>query len=295
MIRASLVQFEPQPLAPATNFRRMGETIEAEASAGTDLVLFPELSNTGYVEPVGFGDPARTDVPEFAAALWQACADMQGDDIRQMAELATRHQLHLVLGLGLRDARLDGVMRNASVLIGPEGVIGSYVKLHQWQNEKLYFTRGNRIDTWPGPGCRLGMQICYDIRFPEITRILAQQGAQVVTSIWASSGREDAQVADEALFLHRAYTRATENGVFFLSCNRVGVQGGHRFLGRSCVLAPDGRVLGALDHDREDVLRITLDLRDIARYRASTGIWADRDPATYARYLTDPNPNDQTD
>jgi predicted amidohydrolase len=130
------------------------------------------------------------------------------------------------------------------------------------------------------------MQICYDIRFPEITRILALQGADVVTNIWASSGVDGAPVADEALFIHRAYTRATENGVFFLSCNRAGVQAGHRFFGRSCAVAPNGRVIGALEHDAEDVLRVEIDLQEVSRYRAFTGIWTDRDPALYARYFT---------
>ena len=190
-----------------------------------------------------------------------------------------------MIGLGLRDARRAGVMRNASLLIGPEGVLGDYTKVHQWQNEKLFFTGGDSIDTYPVLGTRLGMQICYDSRFPEITRILALHGASIVTCIWASFGAEDAPVADEALFIHRAYTRAIENGVFFLSCNRSGSLGGQRFFGRSCAVAPDGRVLGALGHDREDVLRVEIDLAEVARYRSFTGIWADRAPALYAKYL----------
>lgn len=285
MIRAALIQFEPQPLDPKGNFRRMADAIIAEGDTA-DLIIFPELANTGYVEPVSAGEPITSDVPHFGQALWDACADLRGEEIQHMTELAARHRVHLVLGLGLRDPLLRGVMRNASVLIGPQGVVGTYIKVHQWQNEKLYFTKGDQIDTWAGPGCRLGMQICYDIRFPEITRILALQGADIVTNIWASSGVDGEPVADEGLFIHRAYTRAIENGVFFLSCNRVGIQAGHRFFGRSCAVAPGGRVIGALDHDREDVLRVDIDLQEIARYRAYTGIWTDRDPAVYAGYLT---------
>ncbi len=284
MIKAALIQFEPQRLDPALNLRRMAEFIEAEGPAA-DLIVFPELANTGYVEPVAAGGPITADVSDYGTALWQACADLDGEEIAAFMQQAARLDTYLVLGLGIRDLRLRGVMRNASVLIGPQGLIGVYVKIHQWHNEKLYFTKGERIDTWPGPRCRLGMQICYDIRFPEITRILAQQGADVVTNIWASSGPDGRAPADEGLFIHRAYTRAIENGVFFLSCNRVGIQAGHRFYGRSCALAPDGRVLGALAHDREDVLRVEIDLDAVARYRAYTGIWADRDPALYARYL----------
>ncbi|WP_199260580.1 carbon-nitrogen hydrolase family protein [Paracoccus binzhouensis] len=285
MIAASLVQMDVTPLDPSANLRRIHDHIVAEAAAGTKLILFPELANLGYVEPLVPGGPMTQPPADYAFALWRACAAPDGPEIAALAEAAQRHGVHIVIGLGMRDPLRDGVMRNASLLIGPGGVLGSYVKLHQWQNEKLYFTRGDRIDTFPFGDTRLGMQICYDIRFPEITRILAMQGAGIVTSVWASFGGQDMPVSDEALFIHRAYTRATENGIFFLSCNRSGSHGGQRFFGRSCALAPDGTVLGALDHDGEDVLRVEIDLSQIARYRGFTGIWTDRAPEIYAKYL----------
>lgn len=285
MIAASLVQFDAEPLAPARNLARIHAHIRAEAGQGAGLILFPELSNTGYVEPLVPGGPMVSDVPHYGAALWNACAAPDGEEIAALAALAGGLGVHVVIGLGLRDGLRAGVMRNASLLIGPGGVTGTYVKVHQWQNEKLWFTKGDRIETFAALGTRIGMQICYDIRFPEITRILALQGAGIVTSVWASFGAEDAPVADPALFIHRAYTRAVENGVFFLSCNRAGVHGGQRFFGRSCAVGPDGTVLGALDHDGEGVLRVGLDLSAITRYRAATGIWTDRDPMLYARYL----------
>jgi omega-amidase len=285
MINASLVQFDAEPLAPEHNLRRICDFIDAEAASGARLILFPELANTGYVEPLVPGGPMTSRVSHYGEALYQACADPDGPEIAALAERAARHDVYLVVGLGLRDRELVGVMRNASLLIGPEGVVGDYMKIHQWQNEKLYFTRGDRINVFAALDGRIGMQICYDIRFPEITRILASQGAGIITSIWASFGAASQPVADEGLFIHRAYTRAVENGVFFLSCNRSGLHGDQRFFGRSCAIAPDGRVLGNLPHDREDVLRVTIDLADVSRYRSFTGIWADRAPELYAKYL----------
>ncbi|MBY6089792.1 carbon-nitrogen hydrolase family protein [Maritimibacter alkaliphilus] len=286
MIHAHLVQFDATPLDPARNFARMAEWITAEARAGAEVILFPELSNTGYVEPLVPGGPILADVPHYGAALCAACADPAGEEIAQLARLAAELRVTVVAGLGLREARRAGVIHNASVLITPEGIAGTYVKTHQWQNEKLYFTPGDALPVFPALGTTLGMQICYDIRFPEVTRALAVQGAEIVTSVWASFGADGAPVADEGLFLHRAYTRAVENGVFFLSCNRAGLHGDQRFFGRSCAIAPDGTVLGALDHDREDVLRVALDLGAVARYRSFTGIWADHRPALYARHLS---------
>lgn len=286
MIRASLVQFDAKPLDPRHNLSRMAGFIRSEAAAGADLILFPELSNTGYVEPLVPGGPMVSNVAHYGEALWQACAAPDGEEVAALEALCAEFGVHVVAGLGLRDPLLDGVMRNASLLIGPEGAMGSYVKVHQWQNEKLYFTPGDDISTFPALGQRIGMQICYDIRFPEITRILALQGAGIVTSVWASFGAEDAPVADEDLFIHRAYTRAIENGIFFLSCNRAGSIGGQRFFGRSCAVAPNGRVLGKLDHDREGVLQVEIEPAQIAQYRSYTGIWTDRARAVYHRALS---------
>ncbi len=284
MISASLVQFDVVPLASEHNIERMCKFIEAEAASGATLIVFPELCNTGYVEPLIPGGPMVSAVPHYGNALYQACADIDGPQIQKLKDASTAHNVVLVVGLGVKDQRLAGVMRNASLLITPTGIEGVYVKVHQWHNEKLYFTRGDSIATYPVLGTRLGMQICYDIRFPEITRIMACEGAGIITSVWASFGAESQPVTDDGLYIHRAYTRAVENGVYFLSCNRAGLHGDQRFMGRSCVIAPDGRVVGHLDHDREDVLRVELDLDDIARYRAATGIWVDRVPELYAKY-----------
>ncbi|WP_163852205.1 carbon-nitrogen hydrolase family protein [Pseudooceanicola aestuarii] len=285
MIAAHLVQFDAVPLDPARNFARMAEHIRAEAAAGADLIVFPELANTGYIEPLVPGGPIFAQVPHYGAALWSACAAPDGEEMASLTTLAADLGVTLVAGLGLRDARIAGVIRNTSVLFTPEGRVGIYVKTHQWQNEKLYFTPGDALPVFGALGTTLGMQICYDIRFPEVTRALAGQGAQIITSAWASFGASGAPVADADLFVHRAYTRAVENGVFFLSCNRAGTQGDQRFFGRSCAIGPDGTVLGRLDHDEEDVLRVPLDLAEIARYRSFTGIWTDRRPALYARHL----------
>ncbi|MBR9765715.1 MAG: carbon-nitrogen hydrolase family protein, partial [Rhodobacteraceae bacterium] len=162
MIAAHLVQFDATPLDPARNFARMKDFIRAEAAAGADLILFPELSNTGYVEPLVPGGPFVTKVPHYGEALFAACADPEGEDIATLAALAAELGVTLVAGLGLRDARLAGVIHNASVLITPDGVAGTYIKTHQWQNEKLYFTPGDALPVFPALDTTLGMQICYD-------------------------------------------------------------------------------------------------------------------------------------
>ncbi|OWT56878.1 carbon-nitrogen hydrolase family protein [Candidimonas nitroreducens] len=287
--QASLIQFSPRLLEPEHNLSAMSALAASEARSGSRLIVFPELSNTGYVDPISPGLPygARIDNDRgYALQLYEAAEPAQGGPgIRMLCDIARRHDAYLVAGLALRHPKLAGVMHNSSVLVGPEGVVGIYHKMHRWHMEKLYFVPGDSISTWQtGLGC-IGMQICYDIRFPEITRIMALQGAEIITSAWASATPEDTPLADPDLFLHRAYTRAVENGVFFLSCNRAGDQGSFHFLGRSLIVAPDGKVLAKSGTDGEDLVRADLDLSAVARYRASTGIFTDRREDIYRRYV----------
>lgn len=290
-IAVSLAQIDVTALDAPANRARMVEIAEIEARAGAALVLFPELANTGYVEPPAPGRPMPADRPQFAeyAAAFAAAAEpLGGPTLTALAAVAARHGMRIVAGLALRCATVPGRLSNSSVLIGPAGVEAVYHKLHLWHNEALYFTRGNAMpEVVPGGVGGLGMQVCYDIRFPEITRVLALRGAQVVTNVWASFRPEDEAAQDPALFRHRAYTRAQENGLFFLSCNRVGAQSGFRFMGHSVICAPDGRVIAEAAHEREEVLRAELDMAEVARYRGLVGLFNNRRPELYGA-LCDP-------
>ncbi|WP_035573030.1 carbon-nitrogen hydrolase family protein [Halomonas halocynthiae] len=289
-LQVSLAQLDLEPLAADANGERVLEIATAEARAGAGLIVFPELCNTGYVEPLapgqGFpsGSASHTD---YSRRLHASAAAPDGGLVQALATLAERYRCHLVAGLALRSATRPGVLYNASLLLGPYGLRTCYAKAHLWHNEKLYFTPGRAFPVSDIGIGRLGMQVCYDIRFPEITRCLALGGAELVTNIWASFRHAEEPVEDEGLFRHRAYTRAQENGVFFLSCNRVGRQGDMRFMGRSLVARPDGRILAALDHEKEGVLRTCLDLDEVATYRMSTGILNDRRPKLYQALIED--------
>ncbi|UWU73181.1 carbon-nitrogen hydrolase family protein [Bradyrhizobium huanghuaihaiense] len=290
-VSVSLIQFDAKVLEPETNLERMRAAILSEAKTGAQLIVFPELSNTGYVEPLTPGAPFSPDSggsDQYAFRLFQAAEPVNGPFITSLCDLARAHSLHVVAGLALRHPVQQGVMLNASILIGPQGVLGVYHKIHRWHLEKLYFIAGQSISVQRTPLGPIGMQICYDIRFPELTRALMLQGAQIVTNIWASFRPKDKPLEDEQIFTHRAYTRATENGVFFLSCNRAGTQGHCAFMGRSVIVAPDGKVLAQSTSEDEDVIRAEIDLDDVARYRSYVGLATDRRTDLYSRYLTAP-------
>ena len=280
----SLIQMDVAPPAPVRNLERLCKFARSEAADGARLILFPELANTGYVEPLAPGEPIDPEFGEHAEYAAQLYAASEPPDVpvsRALTEVACEHGTHIVAGLALRDPVVPGVLYNASVLFGPAGVIRTYRKMHLWHCEKLYFAPGDGLEVCRTAIGAIGLQICYDIRFPEITRGLTLKGAEIVCSVWASFRKTDTPPDDPDLFKHRAYTRALENGIFFLSCNRSGTQGRFSFLGRSIAISPHGKVLAASSSEKEEVIRAQIDLGDVAAYRMSAGILADRQPHSY--------------
>ncbi|MDE8559380.1 carbon-nitrogen hydrolase family protein [Pantoea vagans] len=277
-VRASLVQMDVEVLQPERNLARVMAAIKNEVEKGVDLIVFPELVNTGYIEPLTIGALHSTPVGEkgYAYALYQAAEAPCGNYTRALCEQARLHGLHIVIGLAMQHPLIEGALYNSSVLIGPQGMLGVYNKIHRWHMEKMYFIAGDALPVFSTPFGRMGMQVCYDIRFPEVTRAFALQGAGLVTNIWASLAETDKPPVSEEIFVHRAYTRATENGVFVLSCNRVGTQGHCHFLGQSIIVAPNGNVLARASSDQEQVIRAHLELSQVAEYRSYTGIFSDR-------------------
>lgn len=282
-IRIALVQKDVALLDPARNRRELIDIAAAEAGAGARLVLFPELSLTGYVEPLAPGLPLTTGqgFAAFREEFHAAAETIDGPTVTALAGLAETTGCCFVVGMALRDAAMPGRLTNASVLVQPGAPPVAYAKIHLWHCEKHVFDEGGGLVMADTPVGRIGMQVCYDIRFPEVTRRLALGGAEMVSSVWASFRQDGVPVPDAAHFRHRAFTRAQENGVFFLSCNRVGRQGDARFMGHSVVCAPDGQVVAEAPHEDETVLRAEIDLAAVARYRGFVGLFNDRRPSAY--------------
>jgi predicted amidohydrolase len=152
---------------------------------------------------------------------------------------------------------------NTCSLIGKDGrIIGSYDKVHLFPpfDEDQYLTPGTEIPIFKTNLGIFGIAICFDIRFPELTRLLTLRGAQVIfipaefpaerISVWAT--------------LLRA--RAIENQVFVVGCNSVGSDGKNIFGGRSAIIDPEGRTLAQAD-DTPQLLSARIDLRRITEVR----------------------------
>ena len=170
---------------------------------------------------------------ESAEETARCAEELPGRNTEAIASACKRLDLHCVVGLLERDGDL---LRNTAVLVGPQGMVGRYRKSHIACVGADCFTTPGREEyqVYETPIGRVGLQICYDWRFPEVTRVLALKGADIVVHPTNSP----VPARDLADYIPR--TRATENAVYFLMANRVGTEGGSTFFGHSQIVDPFG-------------------------------------------------------
>ena len=246
-IRVSCIQFEPIFGAVDANMARASDLVRAAAAAGSRLIVLPELASTGYV----FESAAE------AAALAEPVPD--GPTTRAWAALAAELGVHIVAGIA---ESAGDTLYNAAVIVGPEGYIGTYRKAHLWDQENVFFARGDLgfpvFDTALG---KVGVAICYDGWFPETFRQLALGGAEIVCipTNWVPMPDQPEGEAAMANTLHRA--AAHTNGLFIACADRVGVERGQPFEGQSLIIGPKGWPLaGPASRDRTETLSALVDL-----------------------------------
>jgi predicted amidohydrolase len=237
--RVAVVQSAPALGDVAANLAGCLDALARSAAQRCDLVVFPECALSGYM----FEDEQSA----------RRCAEpIPGASTDALARACAQTGVHGVLGM-LEVS--EQVLYNAAVLIGPGGLLGRYRKTHIARiGADCFTTPGDEpyevYDTAVG---RIGLQICYDWRFPEITRVLAVRGADMVVNP-TNSPMAARELAD---FLPRA--RATENAAFFVMANRCGREGVTSFFGCSQIADPVGNWLARAGGD-ESVISAALDL-----------------------------------
>jgi predicted amidohydrolase len=271
--KVAAIQFEPTMFEKERNIARLFELCEQAATAGARLIVTPEMGTTGYC----WFD--RAEVAPFVETI-------PGPTTSRFAALARKHECYIVVGMPEVDE--DGIYFNTAVLIGPDGVVGRHRKTHPYISEPKWAAAGdlhNQVFETP-IGC-IALLICMDIHFIETARLMALGGADVICHIsnWL------AERTPAPYWISRAF----ENGCYVIESNRWGLERTVQFSGGSCVIAPDGEVIAALDKG-DRVLLSEIDL-DAARARRVLGqsVFAQRRPELYPELLTDTfswNPRD---
>lgn len=231
---------------------------------GADFICLPEGFNTGYY-------CYKYDVMKAAAET------IDGPTITKFRGLAKELGVHLLAPIMMTAG--TGIVENTAVLIDDEGaLLGHYSKTHLVGNEQLYLNRGKKFPVFQTKYGRVGIVICYDICFPETTRILALEGADLILcpAAWRDGSyfREWLNQVTEV--------RALDNTVFVALVNFTGELPGSPFCGCSQVISPIGQVLGRCSADKAEILCQEIDMSLVHKERMSNTVMIDRHPELYS-------------
>jgi predicted amidohydrolase len=212
-----------------------------------DLIVFPELSLTGYT--------IRDRTYELAETV-------PGPSAKKIEALAKQTNMHVIYGMIERSANAD-VVYNTAVLTAPNGTFGRYRKMylptHSIFEEKRYFRQGYETPVFATEVGKIGIIICYDIFFPEIVRLLRLKGAELMVCISASPA------VRRNYFETLTVARALENTAYLVYVNLAGIEDGLQFWGGSRLITPNGKITNQAKYDDEDIVFGIVDYTDIAR------------------------------
>jgi len=259
-LRLAIVQTNPQFASVDSNVKAALASME---KAQADFYVLPELFNTGY----NFTEMAEVE---------KLAEPAEGTTCKAMMEFSRRNSCYVVCGVAEKSNRLY----NSSALVGPDGLIGVYRKVHLYYRENLFFAPGNLgFPIFDLPIGKVGMMICFDWFYPESARTLALRGAQLIAhpSNLVMPHCPDAMV-----------TRCLENRVFAATSNRIGRE--HRgntdlsFIGKSEIVSPRGEILKRLPESEEGIAVVDVNLSQASSKRLNefNDLFGGRRPDQYA-------------
>jgi len=237
----SAVQMDCHFANPDANRAAILQQLRLAAEKGAQLVAYPECILTGY----GFTD---------RAAMFRVAETLPGPTTDAVAHECKRLNVFAVVGLIEFDRTTERLF-NACALVGPQGFIAGYRKVHlPCMGADRFVARGDRpFAVHDLGGLRVGMAICFDGSFPESARLLALAGADLIVlpTNWATQARKMADLI--------CRVRALENHLYFLSVNRVGDEAGFHFIGCSSLCDCGGDFLARAETDQPTILTATID------------------------------------
>jgi 5-aminopentanamidase len=259
-MRLAIVQNNPEFGRVRANVARVIEQME---TAAADLYVLPELFNTGY----NFIDAAEAE---------SLAEPLHGPTFEALAGFARKKACYISYGFAER----SGKIYNSAALLGPEGNIGLYRKVHLYYRENIFFAPGDLgFPVFDLPFGKIGMMICFDWFYPESARTLALRGAQIIAhpSNLVMPYCPDAMV-----------TRCLENRIFAATANRVGREdrGGIDlgYIGKSEIVSPRGEILTRLPETGEAIAVVDINpaLASSKKLNEFNDLFSGRRPELYA-------------
>ncbi len=268
-ITVAIVQMRPKLGEAEENLVKMSEMVSKIASQQkVDLIVFPELITSGYELGVRFTELAQR-VP--------------GPTINLMAQRANEYGVYIAFGMVTKE-KVESVLYNSAVLVGPDGeLLDVYNKIHLRGEERMAFREGYQLPIIPTEVGNIGLMIGYDLAFPEVSRSLVLDGADVL----CVCGNWEAASIDEWKTYIRA--RAYENAVFVAAANRVGEDVTLNFGGESMIVGPRGQIHATLANETDTATGAPLegfavariDLDEVRKFREEFQFIQNRQPIVY--------------
>jgi predicted amidohydrolase len=243
MSKIALVQMQPKLGDKAHNLEIIERAIK---STDAEVLAFPEIFLTGYT--------LRDRYAELAE-------DLDGPSVRKIMDLARDHERWLIVGMPEKDPDRTGVLYNSALVASPDAEPETYRKMILANfgpfEEDLYFARGDRMPIFDTPVGRMGIEICFDIFFPEITKLYALEGADIVTCISASPS------TTREFFEKIMPARAIENTIFIAYANLVGTEQNMTFWGGDQLIGPRGNLKAGGKPFVEGLVNAEVDLSEL--------------------------------
>lgn len=259
-MKVTCLQMDMHFACPDENFQHAAELIAQGMADKPDVLVLPETWNTGFFPKENLADLSDTDGARVKA---------------EIGALAKKYQVNIVAG-SVANVR-DGKVYNTAMVFDRQGTcVASYDKTHLFtpMGEDDFFTPGDHVCRFNLDGVNCGLIICYDVRFPELTRTLTVPGLDMlfVVSQWPKV----------RTFHLRSLTtaRAIENQMFVVCCNSCGTAGETVYGGNSAIIDPWGETI-SLAGETEQIISADCDMEILSNIRGTIPVFRDRRPQLY--------------
>jgi predicted amidohydrolase len=245
-IKLALAQISSKRERKSENLLKIEKLTLKAKQQGADLIIFPEMSLTGYV---------------LLDQVYELAETIPGPSTQKIETLAKKTGMHIIFGMPELSENSQATIFNTAVCVGPQGLIGKYRKMylptHSVFEEKRYFRPGYEAVSFQTELGNIGLTICYDVFFPEVYRLIRLMGAQLIICISASPA------VRRSYFEILTSARALENTAFLAYVNLAGIEDGLQFWGGSRLVGPTGDVMVKAKYDEEDFVVCEVDFGDL--------------------------------
>ena len=260
-MRVACIQMDMMFGKPDENFKIASILIDQAIEGGADTVVLPETWNTGF----------------FPSEDLEKLADKDGKTTKAVLGVIAKEKGVNIVGGSVANVKGDGIYNTAYVFDRSGNCVAEYDKTHLFSpmQEDQFFCKGDHTSTFVLDGLRCGIIICYDVRFPELTRTMTVKGLDMLfmVSQWPLVRVPHLDALTKA--------RAIENQAFVVCCNSAGTAGQTVYGGNSSVHDPWGNVISHAKGQKEEIIFADCDTSILKGIRESINVFADRRPELY--------------